>query len=188
MGIDEAILIMENERPHCGDKLTFTEEERYEAYTWAIGALKELSSAQPDVTDTNSGDMVSKRAAVSRIMDLLMLKLKGRRIPTWDEVYQAIYDLPSAERSKDKWIPIKWHYITDEEREESGYPKDWVYFLDCEMPEDGQEIIVTTKHGYVEKDVCYLDDGYSLDSGWDWREDIVAWMPMPEPWKDGEEE
>lgn len=47
MRIDEAILIMENERPHCGDKLTFTEEERYEAYTWAIGALKELSSAQP---------------------------------------------------------------------------------------------------------------------------------------------
>ena len=49
MGIDEAILIMENERPHCGDKLTFTEEERYEAYTWAIGALKELSSAQPEI-------------------------------------------------------------------------------------------------------------------------------------------
>ena len=45
MGIDEAILIMENERPHCGEKFTFTEEERYEAYTWAIGALKELSSA-----------------------------------------------------------------------------------------------------------------------------------------------
>lgn len=49
MRIDEAILIMENERPHCGDKLTFTEEERYEAYTWAIGALKELSSAQPEI-------------------------------------------------------------------------------------------------------------------------------------------
>ena len=96
--------------------------------------------------------------------------------------------VPSADRPKDKWIPIKWHYITDEEREESGYPKDWVYYLDCEMPEDGQEILVTTKHGYVEKDVCYLDDGYSLDSGWDWIEDIVAWMPLPEPWKDGEEE
>ena len=45
MRIDEAILIMENERPHCGEKLTFTEEERYEAYTWAIGALKALASA-----------------------------------------------------------------------------------------------------------------------------------------------
>lgn len=82
-----------------------------------------------------------------------------------------------------KWIPIKYHEITDEEREENGYQKDWVYFLDCEMPADEQEILVTTKNGYVEKDVCYIDDGYGLDSGWDWREDVVAWMPLPEPWK-----
>ena len=89
-----------------------------------------------------------------------------------------------------KWIPIKYHEITDEEREENGYPNDWVYYLDCEMPEDGQEILVTTKNGYVEKDVCCLEDGYSLDSGWDWREDVLAWMPLPEPWKgvnDGED-
>lgn len=96
-------------------------------------------------------------------------------------IYGAIRDVKHAPTIEPEphWIPIKWHYITDEEREESGYPKDWVYYLDCEMPEDGQEIIVTTKHGYVEKDVCYLDDGYSLDSGWDWIEDIVAWMEMP---------
>ena len=93
------------------------------------------------------------------------------------EIWWALKAL--SDRPKYKWIPIKWHYITDEEREESGYPNDWVYYLDCEMPEDGQEILVTTKHGYVEKDVCYFDDGYSLDSGWDWREDIVAWMEMP---------
>ena len=83
-----------------------------------------------------------------------------------------------------KWIPIKYHEITDEEREENGYPNDWVYFLDCEMPADEQEILVTTKNGYVEKDVCFLDDGYGLDSGWDWREDVVAWRPLPEPYKE----
>lgn len=107
----------------------------------------------------------------------------------WCELYPDLCQTESCEiwwalkalsdRPKDKWIPIKWHYITDEEREESDYPKDWVYLLDCEMPEDGQEIIVTTKHGYVEKDVCYLDDGYSLDSGWDWIDDIAAWIEMP---------
>lgn len=83
-----------------------------------------------------------------------------------------------------RWIPVKWHYITDEEREREGYPKDWVYHIDCEMPEDEQEILVTTNHGCVEKDVCYLDDGFSLDSGWEWVDDIVAWMPMPEQWKE----
>lgn len=82
-----------------------------------------------------------------------------------------------------EWIPVKWHYITDEEREREGYPKDWAVHLDCEMPVDEQEILVTTKHGYVEKDVCHEDGCFSLDSGWDWMEDIVAWMPLPKPYK-----
>jgi hypothetical protein len=43
MRICEAILIMENERPHCGEKLTFTESELYEAYTLAIMALRSQS-------------------------------------------------------------------------------------------------------------------------------------------------
>lgn len=103
-----------------------------------------------------------------------------------EQVEDTISDMPTIE-TEPHWIPIKWHYITDEEREESGYPKDWVYYIDCEMPENGQEIIVTTKHGYVEKDVCYLDDGYSLDSGWDWIDDIVAWMPVPEKYREGGE-
>lgn len=87
-----------------------------------------------------------------------------------------------------KWIPVKWHEITDEEREREGYPKDWVVYLDCEMPEDEQAILVTTRHGYIEKDVCYEDGEYSLDSGWDWVEDIVAWKSLPEPYKPESEE
>jgi hypothetical protein len=41
-------------------------------------------------------DLISKKAAVSRISDLLMLELKGKRIPTWNEVYNAIGDIPSV--------------------------------------------------------------------------------------------
>ena len=85
-----------------------------------------------------------------------------------------------------EWIPVKWHEITDEEREREGYPKDWVVYIDCEMPCDEQEILVQTKSGCVRWDVCYEDGEYSLDSGWDWIEDIVAWMPLPEPYKGGE--
>ena len=36
---EKAILIMENEQPHCGGKISFTEEERHEAYDMAIKAL-----------------------------------------------------------------------------------------------------------------------------------------------------
>ena len=86
-----------------------------------------------------------------------------------------------------RWIPVVWHYITDEEREREGYPKDWVYHMDCEMPEDEQHILVQTKRGRIAEDWCYLDDGFSLDSGWDWVDDIVAWMPLPDPYREDEE-
>lgn len=93
-----------------------------------------------------------------------------------------IYDIEYS-----PWIPVKWHEITDEEREQEGYPKDWVIHIDCEMPCDEQEILVQTKSGYVSRDVCYEDGEFSLDSGWDWIEDIVAWMPLPEPYREVEE-
>lgn len=87
-----------------------------------------------------------------------------------------------------EWIPVKWHEITEEEREREGYPKDWVVHIDCDMPCDGDEILVQTKNGYIRWDVCYEDGEFSLDSGWDWIEDIVAWMPLPEPYREEDEE
>ena len=91
-----------------------------------------------------------------------------------------------------EWIPVKWHEITEEEREREGYPKEWVIYFDSEMPADGEEILITVKYTYpitsevvysVMKDECFYDDGFGLDSGYDWVEDIVAWMPLPEPYK-----
>ena len=84
--------------------------------------------------------------------------------------------------TENEWIPVSYHEITEEEREENGYPKDWVYLLDCEMPQDEQEILVQVKNGEIRWDVCYPDDRFSLDSGWDWADDVVAWMPLPEPY------
>ena len=89
---------------------------------------------------------------------------------------------------KQRWIPVKAHPATDEEQESSP---DIDYWFDCELPDDGQEILVTVKHKDwigVEKDVCYVDSCYSLDSGYDWLDDIVAWMPLLEPWKGEEDE
>lgn len=114
-----------------------------------------------------------------------MLNKWGVLLPS--EASEAI-DMAIEALSEDKWIPIQYHEITKEEREENGYPKDWVYFLDCVMPQDDQEILVQAKNGEIRWDVCYEDDGFSLDSGWDWKYDIVAWMPLPKPYKGGENE
>ena len=96
----------------------------------------------------------------------------------------------SSLENPNKWIPVKWHEITDEEREHKGYPKDWACYLDYIMPYDGQRILITTKGGFVELDECYSDDGctFSLDSGYDWIDDVVAWMPLPEPYNKQEVE
>ena len=43
MEIEEAIEVMLNEMPHCGKKITYTEEEKTEAYNMAIRALNTIS-------------------------------------------------------------------------------------------------------------------------------------------------
>ena len=121
---------------------------------------------------------------------ILKSKLDGSVDTSWEwteSVRMAIEALSAEADRPTGWIPIKWHEITDEEREREGYPKDWVVHIDCEMPCDEQEILIQTKKGYIRWDVCYEDDGFSLDSGFDWIENIVAWMPLPEPYReDGE--
>ena len=85
-----------------------------------------------------------------------------------------------------RWIPVKYHVMTEEERKAGGFSNDIVYYLDCKMPDDDQEIIVTDGK-YVWADTCIVDDGFALDSGYDWIEDVIAWMPMPEPYRECEE-
>ena len=66
---------------------------------------------RPFATQTNDSnvlnamDCISRRKAVSAISDLLMLELKGKRLPTWNEVYRAINAVPSAqpERKQGEW-------------------------------------------------------------------------------------
>ena len=62
--------------------------------------------------------------------------------------------------------------------------KDIQYMLDCKMPDDGQEILVTNGET-TWQDTCFIDsNGYYLDGGYDWI-DIMAWMPLPKPYKEG---
>ena len=51
-------------------------------------------------------DLIRRRDAVSKMFDLLMVELQGQRLPTWNEVYRAMNDIPSAEpeRKKGEWI------------------------------------------------------------------------------------
>lgn len=76
-----------------------------------------------------------------------------------------------------EWIPV-----THEIDEESGEDR-----ITCQLPEEGEEFLAIDSRGNILIDEqCYNDGGWYPDNIGDWL-DVVAWMPLPEPYKRGEE-
>ena len=97
-------------------------------------------------------------------------------------IEQLQEDLEQDEK-ENGWIPVKYHQISEKERAEESVSNDIQYMLDCKMPDDGQEILVTNGQT-TWQDTSFIDcDGYYLDGGYDWI-DIMAWMPLPKPYKE----
>lgn len=92
------------------------------------------------------------------------------------------------DRKVGKWIPVKFRPMDSEEREyweeqigEELAEADAVMF-DCPMPEDGQEILVSYRK-WISMDKCEIDGGcYGLEGNGDW-DGVIAWMPIPMPYK-----
>ena len=95
-----------------------------------------------------------------------------------------------AENAKLKAKAIQWYKITtrpldEEEKEwfaEQGYePWEMPEFMyDCEMPEDGQEILIATPWG-TDKDICSNDAEYGIGlENHDDFDNVYAWAEMPE--------
>ena len=114
-----------------------------------------------------------------------------------DYIINEIVYAPTIEEKTGEWIPVKDRPMTTEERIKFAEHYGIEYcdtadekVLDCPMPEDGQEILVSTRWG-VHTDVADNDiDGegfisYGLEENGDW-EGINAWMPLPKPYNKGE--
>lgn len=139
-------------------------------------------------------DLIDKQATLSTILErytnyerhgilqVTMNYVKQDLADLWEKLPSAENNVHDSENDAEKtgWIPVKFRPLTEEEQEQ--YP-DYCYMADCLMPNEGDEILVTTTHGTVEKDEAGFDDGFYLDSGYDWQTDIVAWMPLPKPYK-----
>ena len=51
-------------------------------------------------------------------------------------------------------------------------------------PKDGQEVLVTTKDYKVDKSIFYDDKDFGqFFTGYEGIYDIIAWMPLPHPYK-----
>lgn len=90
-------------------------------------------------------------------------------------------------KNKGEWIPIVTRPMTEEEKEEylGEYDPNEIEMYACPIPEDGQEVLVTTRFGDVTTDTFYRDDGYYFETYCDDGE-VIAWQPKPEPYKKGE--
>lgn len=96
-----------------------------------------------------------------------------------------------ASASESKWIPITYRSMTKEEEKEvceqwgvkelEGWEKR---VFTCQLPEDGQEILISTRWG-VRMDKCEWDPdcGCGLEENGDW-DGIKAWMPLPKQYEE----
>lgn len=93
-----------------------------------------------------------------------------------------------------KWIPIKSRPADEEELKDiaerlgielEDLQDDERDIYVSPLPEDDEEVLVCTSYGhvyidtfYVEDEGCYFEINGEMDG-------IVAWMPLPEPYKEG---
>ena len=82
-----------------------------------------------------------------------------------------------------RWIPFTRRPMTEEEQKD--YP-NCTFMFDCVLPDDGDEILVSNGRFVWMDTFCNDVDGCYLDSGDDIDEDM-AWMPLPKPYREGDE-
>ena len=86
-----------------------------------------------------------------------------------------------------RWIPIKTRPMTEEEKEDffeyaDSRCDDTYTILDCPLPDDGQEVILSV-NGYVGTDIFCRDSAYGCYFESYDIDDVDAWMPLPQPYK-----
>lgn len=98
----------------------------------------------------------------------------------------------SVETTSSEWIPITFRQADDEEYKEfverfDDIPREECKVYDCRMPDDGQEVLVTTCGGHVCEDIFCADPDYYGFQNCSDPGDAIAWMPKPKAYKKEEE-
>lgn len=113
-----------------------------------------------------------------------------------------------------KIIDVAFHLVCGEEREDGYEPTteeflnsmdllkdlankadsfEWIPFeiedgfLYCQIPDVDEDILVTDGNVVWHDNWIECDEGYALDSGYKLYK-CLAWMPLPEPYKENEDE
>lgn len=139
----------------------------------AIVTLPSVTLAN-DINVTTT-DAISRYAAIEEIRNLKIF-VAGKDIfqnEAKETIIKTLDELPSVQREQ-KWIPCK-------ERLPNTIG---VYNVTRHLVDGSLDYFIS--------DVCYFDgsdtwhDDNRVNSGRPYLKDVVAWMPLPEPWEEGE--
>ena len=131
-------------------------------------------------------DTVEQFMEQYKITDTEQIYTNGADLVPIFRMKQWFEHLPSAQR----WIPIESRPMDEEERREwserLGYDIEYddAVIYTSQLPGNGEDVLVCTKYGRVYIDTFYDDEGGCyFDENGD-MDGIVAWMPLPEPYKE----
>ena len=134
---------------------------------------------------------------MTRLIDADALKKEMENKCKWlcKDLSDILDNAPTIASTKGEWIPVTSRPMTKEEEKEvceqwgvkelEGWEKR---VFTCPLPEDGQEILISTSWG-VRKDKCEWDpdSGCGLEENGDW-DGIKAWMPLPKQYEEEPED
>lgn len=131
-----------------------------------------LRNANRDSSIHNSfAETMSQAADAIEVLDMKLQGSNAAIAGMQREIERMVID---SANSKPQWIRFTIRPLTEEEKEE--HP-EWAYILDCKLPDDGQDILVSNGR-WVTVDTFFSDDGCYLDSNGDLEG--LWWMPLPE--------
>ena len=85
------------------------------------------------------------------------------------------------------WTPIKYREMTSEEIAEWG-TIEGTLIIDSPMPDDCEVVLVTLYNGFVGIDIYHDDAGDCYFEDYSYMGDIKAWMSLPEPYKEDDDD
>lgn len=100
-------------------------------------------------------------------------------IPTISEQVDAL-EMAIKALENSSWVPITYREMTQEEKNE--FTVEETKILNCPLPDDGEEVLITTEFRNVYMDVFHNENGDCYFEYYE-IEDVRAWMPLPEPYK-----
>lgn len=123
--------------------------------------------------------MIQKKTVIQLIDDWIERLGDGYADDVVETVLLIVKRKVEGLAEENGWIPFKERETDTDEKEAYGCDM----MLDCKLPDDGEEIIVTYASGGVGTDVfardgyeCYLENSEIVTQA-------IAWMPLPEPYK-----